>query len=188
VTYGAYALSARRDIDAGLLPARLGPAEAAPGLKNPLSLAWRLNRGMLFGWTAGFVIIGALLGTVAATTAQLLADNANAKKYLPALGGPTGATLGMLSMLFLVFSQVITAAGISSVLRLRSEETSLRLEPILATPVDRLRLVGGHIGSPCSPRRSCCSASDCPLGWPTGSPAGTSAPTWARCWVEPCST
>jgi ABC-2 type transport system permease protein len=47
----AVALSARRDVGAGLLPPRSGPA-AAPGLRSPLALAWRLHRGLLAGWTA----------------------------------------------------------------------------------------------------------------------------------------
>src|SRR6266542_4391073 len=49
----AVALSARRDLGAGLLPARPGPAGAAPGLRTPLALAWRLHRGLLAAWIAG---------------------------------------------------------------------------------------------------------------------------------------
>jgi polyether ionophore transport system permease protein len=50
----AFALLARRDVGAGVLPARLGPATAAPWLRSPLALAWRLHRGMLLAWTAGW--------------------------------------------------------------------------------------------------------------------------------------
>jgi ABC-2 type transport system permease protein len=59
----AYALSARRDLGAGLLPARLGVASASPRLDSPLALAWRLHRGSLFTWTAGAVVFGILLGS-----------------------------------------------------------------------------------------------------------------------------
>ncbi|MHB9115382.1 MAG: ABC transporter permease [Thermoleophilia bacterium] len=41
----AYVLAARRDFAAGLLPDRPGPAAASPNLRNPLALAWRLQRG-----------------------------------------------------------------------------------------------------------------------------------------------
>ncbi|MGH8933926.1 MAG: ABC transporter permease, partial [Egibacteraceae bacterium] len=47
----AYALSSRRDLGAGLLPPRLGPATASPGLCSPLALSWRLHRGTLLAWT-----------------------------------------------------------------------------------------------------------------------------------------
>lgn len=41
----AFALLSRRDLGAGLLASRLGPAHAGTGLSSPLGLAWRLHRG-----------------------------------------------------------------------------------------------------------------------------------------------
>jgi ABC-2 type transport system permease protein len=49
----AFALSARRDLGSGFLPARLGPAAASPWLRSPLALAWRLQRGSLLAWSGG---------------------------------------------------------------------------------------------------------------------------------------
>ena len=53
VAAGAYALLARRDLGAGLVPDRPGPPTAAPSLRSPLALAWRLQRGALLGWAVG---------------------------------------------------------------------------------------------------------------------------------------
>jgi ABC-2 type transport system permease protein len=64
LTFAALALSAQRDLGSGLLPTRLGPAIASPWLRSPLALAWRLQRGTLLAWTAGFVVFGAILGSV----------------------------------------------------------------------------------------------------------------------------
>ena len=63
----AYRLSERRDLGAGLLPARPGPAGAAPQLSTPLGLAWRLNRGGLVAWTAAAALFGILLGSTGST-------------------------------------------------------------------------------------------------------------------------
>lgn len=41
----AYLLAERRDVGAGLLAARRGPARAASGLLSPAGLTWRLHRG-----------------------------------------------------------------------------------------------------------------------------------------------
>jgi ABC-2 type transport system permease protein len=60
----AYVLAARRDLGAGLLPERSGPASAAPSLRNPLALAWRLHGGSLTDWAAGAAVFGILLGVV----------------------------------------------------------------------------------------------------------------------------
>ncbi len=48
VTVGAYLLVARRDMGAGLLPDRPGPAGGTT-LRSSLALAWRLRRGLLLG-------------------------------------------------------------------------------------------------------------------------------------------
>ncbi len=58
-------LGAHRDLGAGLLPARAGRPQAPPWLRSPLALAWRLQRGALLGWAAGFVLAGAVLGSAA---------------------------------------------------------------------------------------------------------------------------
>ncbi|WP_425455331.1 ABC transporter permease, partial [Allorhizocola rhizosphaerae] len=50
VSGAAMALSAGRDVGAGLLPPRLGPAQASPRLRSPLALAWRLHSGALTAW------------------------------------------------------------------------------------------------------------------------------------------
>ncbi|HZC28087.1 MAG TPA: ABC transporter permease, partial [Actinopolymorphaceae bacterium] len=70
----AVMLSARRDLGDGLLPTRLGPATAASGLRSPLSLAWRLHRGLLAGWVAGFAALGVVLGYLAAGIGDLVRD------------------------------------------------------------------------------------------------------------------
>src|SRR5439155_16556938 len=61
----AYTLAGHRDLNAGLLPQRSGRAEAAPGLRSPLALAWRLHRGLLIGWVIGMALSGAVLGGAA---------------------------------------------------------------------------------------------------------------------------
>ena len=63
---------ARRDLGAGLLPPRLGPATASPSLRSPFALAWRLQQGMPLAWTAGFAVIGIAFGYVARTVADQL--------------------------------------------------------------------------------------------------------------------
>jgi ABC-2 type transport system permease protein len=61
VTAAAYAIAGRRDLGTGLLPVRPGPPVAGASLRNSFGLAWRLQRGTLVAWAAGFALVNALL-------------------------------------------------------------------------------------------------------------------------------
>lgn len=146
VTAAALRLSARRDVGAGLLPPRLGPASAAAGLSSPLALAWRLHRGSLYGWLIGLGIVGGLLfGGVAKTSADLLADNEQLKQILERIGGASDAGDVFLAGTLGLGAIAVAAYGISAALRMRTEEAALRSEALLATGVSRLRWAASHL-------------------------------------------
>ncbi len=142
-TLAAYALSARRDLGAGLLPSRIGPAAAAAGLRSPLALAWRLQRGALLGWTAGFAVVGAVFGFVAETVAGIVGANPQMMAFFSRAGADPGDVV--FTLYFVAFGPVIAVYAISAVLRLHSEEVEWRADPLLAAPVSRTRWAGSHL-------------------------------------------
>jgi ABC-2 type transport system permease protein len=145
LAYAAFALSARRDAGAGLLPARLGPAEGAPSLRSPLALAWRLHRGSLYAWTAGFAVYGLLVGGVAKSTTDLLSDNQQLQEILERMGGKSAFSDVFLAGTLGLGAIIISAYAISAALRMRGEEASLRSEPVLATQVGRSQWLASHL-------------------------------------------
>ena len=145
LTAGAFALSARRDLGAGLLAPRLGPAAGAASLRTPLALAWRLQRGSLIAWTAGFVVFGLLIGGVAESAGGLLDDNPQLKDIMERLGGTSTFSDVFVAGGLGTAALIVSAYAISAALRLRSEEASLRSEPVLATGATRAQWVGSHV-------------------------------------------
>lgn len=141
----AFALSARRDVGAGVLPPRLGPAYASRALRSPFGLAWRLQRGTLAGWVVGFAAIGAVLGAVTDGVIQLLNDSPQLKDLFERVGGTTSIVDTFLAGIISLLALAASAYAIQAALRLRTEETSTRAEPVLATSVGRLRWVGSHL-------------------------------------------
>jgi ABC-2 type transport system permease protein len=141
----AFALLARRDVGAGILPARLGPATAAPSLRSPLALAWRLHRGLLVGWTVGLAAMGAVIGSVADSVNDIASDNPQLKDLLERLGGEKALSDAYVAGAMVIFALAAAAYGIQATLRLRAEEEGLRAEPVLATAVGRLRWAGSHL-------------------------------------------
>jgi ABC-2 type transport system permease protein len=140
----AVALSARRDLDAGLLPQRLGPPEAAPSLRSPLALAWRLHRGLLAAWLLGFIALGLVFGGVTNGIGSLLSDSEQTKAIMARFGGTGALTNAFLAGCLSLLGLIAAGYAIQATLRLRAEEAAGRAEPLIATPVSRLRWLTSH--------------------------------------------
>lgn len=140
----AFGLLHRRDIGAGLLPARPGPASAAASLSSPWALAWRLQRGTLLAWALGYLLLGLVLGGVATSVGSFV-DSPDVEDMLRQMGGDSANLTDVFLSTELHFLAVGAAAyGISAALRLRSEETALHSEQLLATTVSRRALLSSH--------------------------------------------
>ncbi|MEV4109212.1 ABC transporter permease [Nonomuraea sp. NPDC049695] len=139
----AFALSTRRDVAGGLVPARQGPATGGP--RGAFGLAGRLHRGTLAGFAVGFGLLGALLGVSArGLDAQL--DTPQFQELAATVGG-AGARISDVFFTFMMYvlSQLVTGAALMSALRARGEEAAGRAELLLSTPVGRLRWALSHL-------------------------------------------
>ncbi|MEV0081478.1 ABC transporter permease [Saccharopolyspora sp. NPDC050642] len=140
----AYRLVDRRDLGAGLIPERTGPA-SAPRLRGPISLSWRLNRGLLVKWAVGLAVFAAAAGALSTLAHQLL-NAPGAARLLENFGGRVGSELHyFLWPIILIFAHVIALYPVLMVQRLRAEESSGRAEAAQATPMTRLRWAAGHL-------------------------------------------
>ncbi|GAA2582497.1 ABC transporter permease [Actinomadura fulvescens] len=141
----AYALVARRDLGAGLLPDRPGPATAPASLGSPLGLAWRLQRGSVIGWTIGGFVGGLLFGSIATNVDDML-ESDQAREFIEKLGGSTQNLTDAFLATELGFVAVFASVfGVQSAMRLRSEETTQRAEPLLATATGRIGWTFSHL-------------------------------------------
>jgi ABC-2 type transport system permease protein len=145
----ATALAVRRDLGAGLVPARPGPPSAAPWLGHPLGLAFRLQRGSLLGWGAGVLVIGIAYGWIGPTVDTLVGQNKALADLLAGAGGGNMTDL-FFATSFRMMALIATGFTIGSALRVRSEETSMRADLVLATPVSRWRFAGSHLAVACA--------------------------------------
>jgi ABC-2 type transport system permease protein len=146
VTAAAIALAARRDVGAGLIPTRLGPATAAPSLRSPLALAWRLHRSLVAAWTAGFAVLGVVFGSVAEGIGDMGQDNKNLQDVFARMGGGRGALIdSFLASVTALLGLIAAAYAVQATLKLQAEENSGRAEPVLATAVGRLQWAGSHL-------------------------------------------
>jgi ABC-2 type transport system permease protein len=141
----AFALAARRDLGAGLIPDRPGRPSASAALRGPSGLAWRLQRGTLAGWVAGYAAMFAICGAAAQGIGQLVGSSGALRGEFTRLGGQSGIVNAYLAALMLLGGVAANAYVVSAVLRLRSEETGGLAEPVLATVVGRVRWALSHV-------------------------------------------
>src|SRR6266487_123583 len=140
----AAVLAVRRDYDAGMLPQRPGPPRGTASLRTPLALAWRLQRAPLIGWTSGALVFGTVIGSAAKGIGGLLGSD-QVRRVVIKLGGQAALTDAYIAAI-LSFSGLIAAGyAVSVVLRLRSEETSQRADPVLAAGAGRIGWGMSHL-------------------------------------------
>jgi ABC-2 type transport system permease protein len=141
----AVALAARRDHGAGLLPDRPGRPEASVALRGVQSLAWRLQVDSLAGWAAGFAVLFAVCGAAAQGIGQLVGTSSALRNEFTRLGGQQDIVNAYLAGLMLLAGLVAGAYAVSTVLRLRAEETDGRADPILSGTPGRIRWGFSHM-------------------------------------------
>jgi ABC-2 type transport system permease protein len=137
-------LASRRDYDAGLLAQRRGPAAGSASLRSPLALAWRLQRATLLVWATGGLVYGIVIGSSAKGIGGVF-SSAELRKIMARLGGQAGLTNAYLAALLSFTGLVAAAYAVSTVLRLRSEETEGHADPVLATGTGRTAWSTAHL-------------------------------------------
>ncbi|CAM3172792.1 hypothetical protein NODU109028_01425 [Nocardioides dubius] len=138
----AFAIFERRDVGSGVLAARPGPATAGRDLQGAFGLAWRLQRGSLYGWLVGLFVCGLAYGSIGNDAADMFGDSELSDAMLAA--GLADPVDGFLASSAWMLALVAAGFSISSALRPRVEEEGGRVESLLATALPRGRWFAGH--------------------------------------------
>lgn len=139
----AYALFQRRDIGSGLMAARPGPASAGASLRSGMGLAWRLQRGSVYGWSIGMLLGGLSYGSIGNSVEDLLGDSGFATDAMTA-GMTDDLVDGFYATSMVMLALIASGFAISSTLRPRAEEEAGHLESLAATGLSRRSWLAGH--------------------------------------------
>jgi ABC-2 type transport system permease protein len=138
-----YALSARRDVGAGLVAARPGEPVAAPWLRSPLAVAFRLQRASLIWWTVALAVLGFMFGGLGD---QIADPEDMSQDRIEMFGGSVDTLLdgylGVITLFTAAYAGIMVVLGVQAV---RSEETKGRAEPVLATATSRWSWFGSYL-------------------------------------------
>lgn len=130
----ALRLNRARDYGTGPIVPRAGRATAPSWVDGPLTLALRLQRETVIGWTVALGLLGLLLGSVLTGLDQQLAGSAF-EDFARRRGGSVGEVF--FQFVLYVLAQLAAMAALAAVLTLRRDETDGLAELALPRPVTR---------------------------------------------------
>ncbi|HEY3020672.1 MAG TPA: hypothetical protein VGJ32_10785 [Solirubrobacteraceae bacterium] len=140
----AAALTVRRDVGTGLLPARDVAAPRLGLLGSPAALALRCERGGLTAWLVGVGAVAFLTGVISDAVGSGLSHDV--QRQLEKLGSESVATpSGFLGFTFLFFALALSVLCCMQLAAARREEADQRLETLLALPLGRDRWLAGRL-------------------------------------------
>lgn len=129
VTGAALRLSRKRDLGAGMVSPRPGPALADASLLSPFGIANRLLSGTFIGWTAGLLVFAVAFGALASSLEPLVADNPAISEWVPIDMGDLTLSFAAVILALLAIGPAILV--VTSIGQLKSEERSGRLDEVL---------------------------------------------------------
>ncbi|PFG39695.1 ABC-2 type transport system permease protein [Georgenia soli] len=142
----AVRLEARRDHGSGPWPPRPGPPGAGALLSSPAGLAWRLQRGTIFGWTIGLLVFSVAIGSLTTSFSSMFQDVPRLEMVLRRMGaGAEELTQGFFVAMLSIVVLVVAALGLQLLGRLHQEETAGHAEVVLSTAVRRTGFAGSHL-------------------------------------------
>jgi ABC-2 type transport system permease protein len=149
VAFGVCAIAAvrladHRDLGAGLVQQRPGPAEGSDWGSSPLGLALRLQRGSLIGWCVGLLVLGVFYGAVADEAEAMMGDNPELQSFLAQVGGASIVD-AFLSTALLLLALIASGFAVAAALRPRAEEMAGRAESILTAGASRWAWMGSQL-------------------------------------------
>ena len=141
----AVVLRGRRDLGDGVLASRLGRSAAAPWLRTPPALAWRLHRGLLIGWTVGLGLLGLVFGGVGKSVLDIVKDNQGMSDIFARLGDSEVLTDSYFAGTSGLVGVIAACYAVQATLRLREEEAAGHAEAVLSTAASRFAWAASHL-------------------------------------------
>lgn len=142
----AFRLHGSRDFGQGVVATSPGPDRGK--IRGPWSLTWRLHRGVLSVWAVMFIVLGIVFGYMSDSVEDLLSGGGGfAEVFTGGATDPSLMTRSFLTMMLSLAGIIASVPGVQIMNRLRTEEEEFRVEPLLATPLTRIRMFLAPVGT-----------------------------------------
>ncbi|BDZ43137.1 exporter of polyketide antibiotics [Paraoerskovia sediminicola] len=131
-------LVARRDLGASLFAARPGPARAGGFARSSFGLALRSHAPSIVAWVLGALLVGVAFGSFGDDVEEMVEANPQLGELL-GTGGASDQYTAVVLLLVALMALGVVGQGVG---RVRAEESSGRIEPVLARGTSRMPWLG----------------------------------------------
>jgi len=141
----ALAVNAKRDVGAGIIPARKGRSNASLFLRGQFGLAWKLSCKAFCIWAGTLFILGACYGSVVGEMDKFVGSNDTIRQMLEASGGSNGNYVtAFIPMMCSIMALLSSIPVINTINRLRAEEKRGRLEQVYSKSASRASMYASY--------------------------------------------
>lgn len=133
-------LAGRRDVGAGVVPARDSGPPHLTLLSGQVGLAVRLERAAWLSWAVGLAVMSYLFGIVATAVAAT-----SSTTLLARLGAGRAGVPAYLGLFYMIVGAALALAAAGQVAAIREEEAEGHADTLLVRPVGRIRWLGGRL-------------------------------------------
>ena len=141
----AFGLHGSRDFGQGVVATKPGPDRGK--IRGPRTLTWRLHSGVISVWVVMFIVLGVVFGYMSDSVEDLLSGGGGfAEVFTGGATDPALMTRSFLTMMLSLAGIIAAVPGVQIMNRLRTEEEEFRVEPLLATPLTRVRMFLAPVG------------------------------------------
>ncbi len=144
VLLAAVLLADRRDVGASILGDRTPLRSHLRLLNSPMGLAIRLTRGTVIAWWVAIALSGFLYGLIAKSAGSTISGS-SVHTVFTRLGSTGTGAEAVLGICFLVIAVLVAFLGAGQLAAARTEESTGRIDSVLALPVSRAQWLAGRL-------------------------------------------
>lgn len=141
----AVALQSVRDLGEGFVATRGGRSTAGRLLSSPTGLVWRLTRGGVLGWSIGGLLLGILATSLSGVIDEFNQDNEAIRDMIAQMSGGADTASATVAVFFSMLGILAACCAVQIACHARQEEAHGTAEPVLSTPVARVRWLADYV-------------------------------------------
>ncbi|GMA08345.1 tetronasin ABC transporter integral membrane protein [Tetragenococcus halophilus subsp. flandriensis] len=143
----SYGFLRRRDLGTGLIPQREGSEKASLKLNSTMAFAWRQNKFNLILWVISMAYLGGMMGLATPNISEAISATLAQMNTWGEAVAKLGNQEAFISILIYILGLMagLSVFAITTIQKLRQEETKHYADIILSRPVSRFKWLGSYL-------------------------------------------